>query len=90
MEQVKVACPCPGTPHESDTVGLRPKLGLRAGTIVQKHIIDAHKANEQAQADDDLHAWRRRAQDHQKQQRQDGEGGGEPPGQVLQAGSMPP
>ena len=48
MEQVKVACPCPGTPHEEDTVGLRPKLGLVGGTIVQGVVVAAKKAADEA------------------------------------------
>ena len=39
---VKIACPCPGTPHaDGDTVGLRPKLGLVGGTIVQGVVVAA-------------------------------------------------
>ena len=41
---VVVACPCPGTPHESDTVDLREKLGLSAGIAVQRLVIEANQA----------------------------------------------
>lgn len=41
---VVVACPCPGTPHESDTVELREKLDLASGIAVQRLIIDANQA----------------------------------------------
>lgn len=37
---VAVACPCPGTPHDGDTVYLRPKLDLRAGMVAQRKIIE--------------------------------------------------
>jgi hypothetical protein len=41
---VPVACPCPGTPHEDgDTVDLRDRLGLAAGTAVQHLVIEANK-----------------------------------------------
>lgn len=41
---VVVACPCPGTPHESDTVDLREKLDLASGIAIQRLIIEANQA----------------------------------------------
>lgn len=38
LVNVEVECPCPGTPHEHDTVGLRPKLSLRAGVMLQSFL----------------------------------------------------
>jgi len=37
---VAVACPCPGTPHDGDTVYLRPELGLKGGIIAQRKFVD--------------------------------------------------
>lgn len=37
---VDVACLCPGTPHDGDTVYLRPKLGLHGGMVAQRKIIE--------------------------------------------------
>lgn len=38
--QVQIPCPCVGTPHpDGDTVGLRPKLGLREGVAVQTALL---------------------------------------------------
>lgn len=50
LVHVQVACPCPGTPHTEDTVGLRPKLGLVGGTIVQGVVVAAKKAADEAGA----------------------------------------
>jgi hypothetical protein len=37
-------CPCPGTPHaEGDTVHLRQKLGLAAGIMLQRLIVEANQ-----------------------------------------------
>jgi hypothetical protein len=42
--EVRVGCPCPGHPHpDGDTVRLRPRLSLRAGTTIQRLIIDANQ-----------------------------------------------
>lgn len=47
--EVRVACPCPGTPHpDGDTVGLREKLGLAAGIALQKLIIEANQSRPDA------------------------------------------
>ena len=46
LVNVDVACPCPGAPHETDTVRLRPKLGLRAGVSLQGQIVAARNARE--------------------------------------------
>ena len=37
---VTIPCPCPGAPHEEDTVTLRDKLGLRAGVSIQNLLVD--------------------------------------------------
>jgi hypothetical protein len=47
LVNVEVACPCAGTPHEKDTVGLRPKLGLRAGMLLQRFLRDSLKEGAQ-------------------------------------------
>lgn len=47
---VSVACHCPGTPHEQDTVSLREKLGLYAGTAVQRLIVEANGNQGMAEA----------------------------------------
>lgn len=41
---VQIPCPCPGTPHEGDTVTLADKLGLRAGVAVQNLIVKSVEA----------------------------------------------
>lgn len=41
---VLVGCPCPGHPHESDTVNLREKLDLASGIAIQRLIIEANSA----------------------------------------------
>lgn len=47
-----IPCPCPGSPHpEGDTVYLREKLGLRAGTTLQHLIIASRRQNA---SDDDV------------------------------------
>lgn len=43
---VQVECPCPGKPHDADTVFLRPTLGLQAGVAVQSLLINAHNAED--------------------------------------------
>ena len=44
---VSIPCVCPGTPHaDGDTVGLRPKLGLVAGSIVQGVVVARMKRAE--------------------------------------------
>lgn len=35
---VIVPCPCPGTPHETDTVTLRERLGFHEATAIRKGI----------------------------------------------------
>lgn len=41
MENVDIGeCRCPGTPHETDTVGMRPRLGLAAGVALQRAVAD--------------------------------------------------
>lgn len=37
---VAVACPCPGTPHDGDTVYLHPTISLKGGSIAQRKFID--------------------------------------------------
>jgi hypothetical protein len=37
---VAVACPCPGAPHDGDTVYLRQILPFRSGFLAQRKIID--------------------------------------------------
>ena len=37
---VAVACRCPGTPHDGDTVYLRATLDLRGGMIAQRKVIE--------------------------------------------------
>ena len=50
---VAVACRCPGTPHDGDSVYLRPKLGLHAGMVAQRKVIDlASGGSESADADE--------------------------------------
>jgi hypothetical protein len=41
--EVPIPCPCPGSPHEADTIGLREKLGLAAGIAIQRLVIDANQ-----------------------------------------------
>lgn len=41
---VLIPCPCPGTPHEADTVELREKLDLASGIAIQRLVIDANQA----------------------------------------------
>ena len=38
---VTVSCPCPDSPHENDTVTLRPKLGLRGGIVAEQSLLNA-------------------------------------------------
>lgn len=38
---VAVACRCPGTPHDGDSVYLRPKLSLRGGIVAQQVVMTA-------------------------------------------------
>jgi hypothetical protein len=42
---VAVACPCPGAPHDGDTVYLRPELGLTGGIIAQRKFVDLMGGN---------------------------------------------
>jgi hypothetical protein len=35
-----VACPCPGTPHDGDTVYLRPEPGLAGGILIQRKFVN--------------------------------------------------
>ena len=52
---VAVACRCPGTPHDGDTVYLRPTLDLRGGMIAQRKVIDlAAGRNEGSEVDTDV------------------------------------
>lgn len=37
---VAVACPCPGTPHDGDTVYLRPEPGLTGGILIQRKFVN--------------------------------------------------
>lgn len=37
--EVQIACPCPGLPHEQDTIYLRPKLGLSGGVALQGLLL---------------------------------------------------
>lgn len=49
---VWVGCPCEGTPHpDGDTVYLRARLGLAAGTAVQSLVIEAKQTAGVAGAD---------------------------------------
>jgi hypothetical protein len=41
-------CSCPGTPHEHDSVDLRSKLGLAAGTMLQRLIVEANQSRPDA------------------------------------------
>jgi hypothetical protein len=43
---VSIPCPCPGTPHEGDTVTLADKLSLRGGIAVQNLIVTAVQNSE--------------------------------------------
>lgn len=43
---VRIACPCPGTPHDGDTVTLRDKMDLRTGTALQSLIIESIRSAE--------------------------------------------
>ena len=45
----RIPCICPGTPHDGDTVTLRPKLGFREAMTMQKAIVMAR-----TQQDEDL------------------------------------
>ena len=47
MVPVEIACPCAGTPHVSDTVSLRPKLGLVRGMLVQSVVAAAKRDAEE-------------------------------------------
>jgi len=38
---VRIPCPCPGTPHEGDTVTLADKLSLRGGIAMQNLIVSS-------------------------------------------------
>lgn len=48
---VKVACPCPGTPHTEDTISLREKLPLLGGIAVQGLVVDALRAARERRSD---------------------------------------
>jgi hypothetical protein len=49
--EVRVGCPCPGQPHpDGDIVELREKLGLAAGTAVQRLIVEANAKHGMAEA----------------------------------------
>lgn len=37
---VAVACPCPGAPHDGDTVYLRPEPGLIGGVLIQRKFVE--------------------------------------------------
>jgi hypothetical protein len=51
MTDVAIKCPCPGTPHEGDTVTLADKLSLRAGAAMQYLIATAGSTDRRSQAD---------------------------------------
>jgi hypothetical protein len=51
---VAVACRCPGTPHDGDTVYLRPHLDLRGGMIAQRKVIDLIQARGQGADTDEI------------------------------------
>ena len=46
MMDVRIACPCPGTPHDGDTVSLRDKMDLRTGTALQSLIVESIRSAE--------------------------------------------
>lgn len=50
---VAVACRCPGTPHDGDTVYLRPTLDLRGGIVAQRKIVALIQAAGEGEADTD-------------------------------------
>ncbi len=50
---VAVACRCPGTPHDGDTVYLRPTLDLRGGIVAQRKIVALIQAAGDKEADTD-------------------------------------
>lgn len=43
--EVTVGCPCPGQPHESDTVGLRETLDLATGIAMQNLVAGTADAS---------------------------------------------
>jgi hypothetical protein len=38
VNQIEIACICPGKPHESDTVTLKDPLDFRTATVIRKSI----------------------------------------------------
>jgi hypothetical protein len=46
MAEVDIKCPCPGKPHETDTVILRDKLGLADGAAVQALILRQYRESD--------------------------------------------
>ena len=48
VTEVKVACPCPGTPHAEDTVSLHPEATFEIGMAVrQDHRVDGRSVDRQ-------------------------------------------
>jgi hypothetical protein len=52
--EVQIKCICPGSPHEQDTIYLRPKLGLSGGVALQGLLLRTIKESPQLGFDADL------------------------------------
>lgn len=56
-EKVRIECPCPGSPHpDGDEVGLHPKLGLKAGVMLQRRVVTAQREARESQEPDMVEA----------------------------------
>jgi hypothetical protein len=52
--EVQIKCICPGSPHEQDTIYLRPKLGLSGGVALQSLLLRMIKEAPDTGIDSDL------------------------------------
>jgi hypothetical protein len=52
--EVQIKCICPGSPHEQDTIYLRPKLGLSGGVALQGLLLRMIKEAPDTGIDSDL------------------------------------
>jgi hypothetical protein len=52
--EVQIKCICPGSPHEQDTIYLRPKLGLSGGVALQGLLLRMIKEAPDTGIDADL------------------------------------